>query len=217
MITIEYTSGSAELIKMDEYLEWYQNITAEDSKNMKIKLLKTIGGTPQTQTAEKTAIQTMFSYSGDSNFETELAKSVSLVRNFISYGESFNIPFKVGKWIPHVFAYLYLGNPEKGIIVVDPEKYLRYIPERDYSGMTLGQVRAEARIGAGDSELLIVPRECYEMTTGSARAALDKKREEADRLKQRMQDVKDAKEESLAAIKAEIEAKQAELCAKQKP
>lgn len=53
------------------------------------------------------------------------------------------------------------------------------------------------------------------LTLGDARAKLDEKRVEADQLKQRMQDVKDAKEESLASLRAEIEAMQAKLKSQQ--
>lgn len=206
------TKGSARLVNIEAYLNWIKKLTQEEVLAISKELLGA-NVVPGKAAPDVFAIRQMFdSWGWSPERQASIAEDL---RGFFSYGENLGMPFRVGKWIPNKYAFLYLGNPEIGVIVADPEKYLEYIPEKDYSDMTPAQVMASSQVESNAMSTSIIPKSFDGLTPGSVGAKLKKKRSDMDLLKKRMQDVKDANEESLIQLKREIEAKQAELQAKQ--
>jgi len=210
----EYSSGTAQLINMGSYIDWYRNLSEEDCENVRALLLKHMAGEIYRRTPETAALEDMFPHSR-ALIELSRSRALSKIQESLSYAESADMPFRVKRWVTNIYSFLYLGNPNTGFIVVEPEKYLKYIPEKDFTGMTPAQILAESQVEKDDMGMSIVPGNCDGLTVKGIQSVLSEKKSAVDQLKKQMQDVKDAKEKGLAALQAEIEAKQAELKKKQ--
>lgn len=206
------TKGSARLVNIEAYLDWIENLTQEGVQTIGKELLGA-NIAPGNTTPDVSAIRRMFdSWAWSPDRQASVARDL---RSFFSYGENLGMPFRVRKWITGKYAFLYLGNPEVGVIVANPEQYLEYIPEKDYSDMTPVQILASSQVEREAMSASIIPKGFDGLTPSKVGADLEKKKADMDLLKKRMQNVKDANEESLIQLKREIEAKQAELQAKQ--
>ena len=75
--------------------------------------------------------------------------AIARVQQFHLFSDEYGQPLKVGAWEDGKYAYLYLGNPGKGIIVPTPEKYLEYIPDADLSDVTPAELRAQLSVPMG--------------------------------------------------------------------
>lgn len=209
----EYKNGTARLIDIKAYLDWLEALSKDEVKAKGQELLRCVNREPGKTFPDESAIRQMFDpwiWSPD-----QQAKTRKEIEDFISYGKNLGMPFRVGRWVPSKYAFLYLGNPGTGVIIVNPEKYLEYVPEKDFSDMTPAQILASSHIERGDMSTSILPQNLDGLTPGRVGTELKKKKSDMDLLKKRMQDVRDASEESLIQLKREIEAKQAELQAKQ--
>lgn len=141
-------------------------------------------------------------------------RAIASVKRFATYEAAGN-PIQIGRWVKGVFAFLYLGNPEKGIVVPDPETYLEIIPGKDYSAISPAEMKQAL---PGESPNLILPvvkEQGTNLTNQELEAAKDCLSEKMEALKSEMDDVKGAKTEELAKMQAEIAAMQASLEAKQ--
>lgn len=76
-------------------------------------------------------------------------KEIDHIRQFHEFSVEYNQPLKVGIWVDNSYAYLYMGNPNRGIIVPTPEQYLEYIPEADLSEVTPVELRAQLSVPMG--------------------------------------------------------------------
>lgn len=141
-------------------------------------------------------------------------RALTKVNRFAQYAGAGN-PINVGRWVEGEYAYLYLGNPDKGIVVPEPEKYLEFIPGKDYSGITPAEMKRGLPNG---EENLILPSakgQPDSLTHQELESTRDSLTEKMESLKSDMEDVKEAKTGELAKMKAEIDAMKASLEAKQ--
>lgn len=141
-------------------------------------------------------------------------RALDKVRRFAAYNEAGN-PIHIGRWVPGVFAYLYLGNPDKGIVVPDPEKYVEIVPGKDYSGISPAEMK---RSLAGSSDNLILPAlkgQADSLTHQELEGQKETLESKMENLRSEIEDIKGAKSGELAEMKAEINAMKAKMEAKQ--
>lgn len=139
-------------------------------------------------------------------------RAIARVRRFAMYADEGN-PIYVGRWVERKYAYLYLGNPDKGIVIPEPEKYMRVVPGQDYSGIT--PVEMKQALSGGDNVMLPTLKGQAEWLTHQAleetKASLS---EQMKDIGSDIENVRNAKTGELAEMQAQIDAMMAELEAK---
>lgn len=215
--------GTAVMNDIDGYLEWYRGLDLPQSKEIRSTLVDTgpdkgkssIGAISQC-IVKAFQVTCWASYPPS---ETEEAKwpvqrdnVAQDIERFLRFAKDFNQPLQVGYWAEGVFAYLYLGNPDEGIIIVHPERYLTYVPPVDYSDMTPADVRTALNAPKSNSEKALVPENVEtSLTRNTLVSALESQEAEKKRLLQEIDDVKNAKTGELAELQAKINALRADL------
>lgn len=139
--------GTAIVTDIDGFLTWYRGLNLAESKDIRKRL---IDASPNKGKGYVDAIgrtiTKMFQVTSWASYppsETEEVKwpvqrdtVAQDIERFLRFAQDFNQPLQVGYWAKGIFAYLYLGNPNEGVIVAYPELYLTYVPAPDYSDMT---------------------------------------------------------------------------------
>ena len=160
--------GTATMTDIDGFLAWYRELNLAESKDIRKRL---IDASPDKGKGYVDAIgrtiAKMFQVTSWASYppsETEEAKwpiqrdaVAQDIERFLRFAQDFNQPLQVGYWAKGIFAYLYLGNPNEGVIVAYPELYLTYVPAPDYSDMTAADVRAALNTPRTRSEKTLVP------------------------------------------------------------
>ena len=215
--------GTATMTDIDGFLAWYRELNLAESKDIRKRL---IDASPDKGKGYVDAIgrtiAKMFQVTSWASYppsETEEAKwpiqrdaVAQDIERFLRFAQDFNQPLQVGYWAKGIFAYLYLGNPNEGVIVAYPELYLTYVPAPDYSDMTAADVRAALNTPRTRSEKTLVPENVEtNLTRNSLTSAMEKQKTEEQRLLQEIDDVKNARTKELAETQAKIAALQAEL------
>lgn len=215
--------GTATMTNIDGFLAWYRGLNLAESKDIRKRL---IDASPNKGKGYVDAIgQTitkMFQVTSWASYppsETEEAKwpvqreaVAQDIERFLRFAKDFNQTLQVGYWAKGVFAYLYLGNPNEGVIVAYPELYLTYIPAPDYSSMTAADVRAALNAPKSNSEKTLVPESMEaNLTRNTLTSAMEKQKAKEQQLLQQIDDVKNARTKELAETQAKIDALQAEL------
>lgn len=215
--------GTATMTDVDGFLAWYRGLNLAESKDIRKRLIDASPGKEKGYVdAIGRTITKMFqviSWASYPPSETEEAKwpiqrdaVVQDIERFLRFAQDFNQPLQVGYWAKGRFAYLYLGNPNEGVIVVYPELYLTYVPAPDYSDMTAANVRAVLNAPRTGSEKTLVPENVEaNLTRNSLTSAMEKQKAEEQQLLQEIDDVKNARTKELAETQAKIAALQAEL------
>ena len=215
--------GTATMTDIDGFLAWYRELNLAESKDIRKRL---IDASPDKGKGYVDAIgrtiAKMFQVTSWASYppsETEEAKwpiqrdaVAQDIERFLRFAQDFNQPLQVGYWAKGIFAYLYLGNPNEGVIVAYPELYLTYVPAPDYSDMTAADVRAALNTPRTRSEKTLVPENVEtNLTRNSLTSAMEKQKTEEQRLLQEIDDVKNARTKELAETQAKIAALHAEL------
>lgn len=215
--------GTATMTDIDGFLAWYRELNLAESKDIRKRL---IDASPDKGRGYVDAIgrtiTKMFqvtSWASHPPSETEEAKwpvqrdaVAQDIERFLRFAKDFNQTLQVGYWAKGIFAYLYLGNPNEGVIIAYPELYLTYVPAPDYSDMTAADVRAALNTPRTRSEKTLVPENMEaNLTRNSLTSAIEKQKTEEQRLLQEIDDVKNARTKELAETQAKIAALQAEL------
>jgi len=133
-------------------------------------------------------------------------------KRFKDFSEEFGQPFNVGCW-NEVFAYVYFGNPAKGIIVPDPDSYLHFEPFPDYSDISLPQLKARMNV-EGDidtSNWLPDNVSSREVTHNQVEKLHQQQLEAKEKLNEIAKQIKNCETKELAAMKAEMETLQANI------
>lgn len=215
--------GTAIMHDIDGFLAWYHGLNLAESKDIRQRLFDANPDKGKGYvSAIQQAITKMFKVTSWASYppsETEEAKwpvqrdaVAQDIERFLRFAEDFNQPLQVGYWAKGIFAYLYLGNPNEGIIVAYPELYLTYVPAPDYSDMTAVDVRAALNAPRSNSEKTLVPENVEaNLTRNSLTSAIEKQKAEEQQLMQQIDDVKNARTKELAETQAKIAALQAEL------
>lgn len=230
-----YTSGTARFKNMNALITWLENLDAEAAGEVCNRLLDVRKGAtrPGCSDAIQTAISDSYQVTGyvisapswasvGPNKEEKWAKqrttTVERLQKFYNYCTEFGQTPNVGFWAEGEYAFLYLGNPSSGIIVPEPEKYLEYIPQKDYSDMTPLQVREQLGIGqAGghsDMQSLVSAEVEASLTGADLNKRLDSQNQAIADIEQEMKDTREAKTGELAQLRMEMERIKAELDAK---
>lgn len=142
-------------------------------------------------------------------------KALLRIHNFYFYGET--QPLCIGKWIDGEFAFLHMGNPKKGIVIPDPEKYLLRVHGTDYSEVSPANL--SAALSAPDTPVapLLSAKDGFNNLTPKSLADEQKDLEaQMSDLRSEVDRVKEAKTGELAQMKAEIEKMQLALQEKQR-
>ena len=224
----EKKNGTARFIDFNTYLAWYSGIDTFDAANTIYKQLRDSTASqrePYRDSDIDHAIYEMFQpqggYGGFGRRTAEVAwqethqKEIDHIRQFHEFSVEYNQPLKVGIWVDNSYAYLYMGNPNRGIIVPTPEQYLEYIPEADLSEVTPVELRAQLSVPMGAEGQAIVPANQQMLLTGKGLAAkLEAHKSEIDKLKQEEDDIKHARSGELANLQAQIDALMSSLEAK---
>lgn len=215
---------TAKIINLEAYLAWYASLTYEQAK----ELCDTISATMPSYkwSPEKNALEKAFMVSTWVNcpvmetlqykWNTLNATTTAEYRNFFQFATDYDLNISIGCWVDNSYAYLYIGNPKKGVIILNPEKYLERIEPTDYSNLTPAQLRAQLGVSEtsqGDANL--VPAEARaSLTIAGTKEQLSEREEQLNALRQEIKKVENAETGELAEIKAAIEKMRQELADK---
>ena len=218
-------NGTARFTDFGAYLAWYSAFEQVDSTDAVYAQLRdaTASQREPCRTSDiDRAISEMFepqgSYGGFQSRTRAVAwqethqKAIARIRQFHEFSSEYGQPLKVGIWVDNSYAFLYLGNPSKGIIVPTPERYLEYIPEADLFEVTPAELRAMLSVPIGAEGQSIVPSNqqgC--LTEKGLSEKLEENKSEIDKLKQEAEDIENAKSGELAVLQAQIDTLMATL------
>lgn len=214
----EKYGGFANFKDFNSYLEWYSSLTTLEAADAAYKQLRDATAHQYNRyrpTEIDRAVDEMFQPQGgygglwrtkETAWEETHERAMAHIRNFYRFSTEYEQPLRVGTWIDDSYAYLHIGNPDKGIIVPTPEKYLEYTPEEDLSDVTPADLRARLSVPTGAEGQTIVPADQQGLLTRKGLSAeLELKMSEIERLKQEEEDVEEAKSAELAELKAQID------------
>lgn len=218
------TSGVAEFTDIDALCDYVDTLTVDEARKLNERLLgirKPIVP-PGWRDPIQSAIEEAFYVhrwqlgpdQGDRDWAKKKPVTVAACRRFYDYCVSFGQTPNVGFWAKGQYAYLYLGNREKGIVVPEPERFLRYIPDKDYSDMTPFQMRQQLGLSQDSGLQSLVPAEAESLTKSMLTEQLSDQESRLSDLKAEIDDVKNAKSGELAELRMQMERIQAELEAK---
>ena len=140
------------------------------------------------------------------------AECAKKYRTFISFSTEWHQNVNVGYWEDYEFAFLYYGAGNQGVLVPAPERYLEYIPPKDYSALTPEQIRLELSGATQENVFDLLPLDARDsVTAASIRNQLESEKIKLDALMAEMKDVENAANGELAVLKKEIEKKTQEL------
>lgn len=218
---------TAKVHNIEQYLKWYTSLSAEEAQATGDRLKKVVnpGYSPRV-IDEAAAIDRFFYVQGgyggpNSNNSREVkwvkqrVENADKLRQFLAFAEEFEQPLYIGKWFDGELAYVHMGNPSKGFVFCEPEKYVTRIPAKDYSDVTPASLRAA--LGStrqeGGSSLISAGAE-NSMTEAGLTEQLKAHEDAMAELEQALDDTKNARTGELAELKAQMDAIKAELDAK---
>lgn len=147
-------------------------------------------------------------------FRESIEKNCDKLKRFCSYAEEFGQVFSVGAWEPDG-AYLYLGNGSAGIFVPDPEKYLIFTPEQDFSNITVAEMRALTGVSLEDGQKSMVPVEVEDtLTQSSIQDSLSDCENQMEETKKELERVQKSEFPELKELEQRIQEMKRELDAK---
>lgn len=138
-------------------------------------------------------------------------RAMQKLQQYKTFHEDFEQPLNVGAWTD-AFAYLYFGNPDRGIVVPTPECFLEFIPTPDYDDIPIAQLSAGLGADTLEAGPAILPANAdWNTTKGTLRVSRQAREDELSALKAEIEKVKKAETPELAKIKAEIAELQSKL------
>lgn len=210
----------AKIHNFDRYISFYSDLSLEEAEELCYKFKAVVEKKPSSLHSQ---IDYFFGIQGGylsdrrwAVWSEQLTEKVNRLRQFVSFSEEFEQPLYVGAWYDENFAFLHMGNPEKGIIICHPEKYIDLIAPKDYSNITPAELRESLSAPRATDAREIIPVDAENsLTTQNLQSALTFNDNEISSLKQTMDDVRHAKTGELAELKAQIETMQNKLREKQ--
>lgn len=212
-----YTNGTVKVAgeMLSDYLTWYQSLSLDDAReyySICYQIKKDASKTAGVDLSEIGAYT--FNFNGlqtDELWKAHQTQIAEKTMQFFHFAAEFDQPIRVALWMKEA-AFLYIGNPQKGIIVMNPEKWgLTYVAEKDYSDMTAAQ--ALAAIG-GDTtcDMSLIPADARStLTQRNVKEQLSMQQDKIEKLRAEIKDTENAKTGELAALKAQIETLKQEL------
>ena len=145
--------GFADFKDLDGYLNWYSSCTYDEAKSLDIfnkdsqdkdsqdKDLKEILQNCKHEWFNLFKYKSTI-YGGEEYiaFKDMIKYNLVNLKQYCEFSDKYNQYFNVLIW-DSKNAYIYLGNPMRGIYVPNPELYLNYHPAVDYSSMTIADVK----------------------------------------------------------------------------
>lgn len=156
-----YNNGTVKVAKegVSAYLAWYRTLSMADAKEISDVCSRLTKEAAKNAGVDLYDIgRNTFSFFGhqtEENWEKQRASVSEKMLQFFHFAEEFEQPIRAALWSKEA-AFLYIGNPQKGIIVMEPEKYMTYTPDRDYSDLTPAQAMAELG-SAAVCDMSIIP------------------------------------------------------------
>lgn len=142
-------------------------------------------------------------------------KIIKRFQDFHFFSETYGQPLNVGFWQEKGFAFLYMGNSGRGIIVLNPEKYLSFEPVKDYSHISVGEIKA-IKAASNATENGLLPAEISEqLTTADIGVDLNQATQQLEDLTKQEKEVRHYETQELADMKAKIAAMEQDLRDKQ--
>lgn len=224
--------GTVKAKNMDSYYEWLSELSFDDGKKVSSKMEEAIKAHhPEKLTtarhsmilAEKRASH-LFDMEGGwaSHPETEtpgykwprhIAKRIEEFQQLFGFAQTFGQEVQAAEW-QEEYAIIYIGNPQASLFVVDPGKYLEFLPARSYEDISPAELKAQllpdAQANNPTAGIISVDGNMT-TTAGQAKNQLTKTEKEMQALEHEMEDVRGAKSGELAAMKAEIEAMKSKM------
>lgn len=218
---------------MAAYYEWLLALQYRDCEELRTRLWDAVckyhpekKDQPYRITPEREQIDHLFTLEGgwashpyketlEYKWPRHLQARADEYRQLFQFAETFNQDVLAAEWHPE-YAVIYIGNPEKGLVVPDPEKYLEFTPAPSFDDVSPAQLKAQLALdGKSSNATDIVPAaNGMTATTKSVKGELADAKTRLEDLENEMDDVKHAKTGELAEIQAKIEAMKADLEAK---
>lgn len=211
-----YNNGTVKVAKegVSAYLAWYHTLSMADAKEISDVCSRLTKEAAKNAGVDLYDIgRNTFSFFGhqtEENWEKQRASVSEKMLQFFRFAEDFEQPIRVALWSKEA-AFVYIGNPQKGIIVMEPEKYMTYTPDRDYSDLTPAQAMAELGSAAVCDMSIIPVGAGTALSQKTVKEQLSAHQSEIEKLKSEMKDVEGAKTGELAELTAQIEALKQEL------
>lgn len=229
------SQGTVKDKNMAAYYEWLRSITFDDTKELNSKVHVAIQEYhPEKQTAkrysmilaERSADQLFRIAGGWATYpETEtpeykwprhIVQRIEAYKQLFDFANNFGQNVQVAEWHEE-YAIVYIGNPEAGLLVIEPGKYLEFIPAQSYEDISPAELKAVLLPAdeRQDGSVGVIPvGGNMTITASQAKSQLEKAEKEAQTLANEIEDVRHAKSGELAVMKAEIEAMKAKMEAK---
>lgn len=149
----------------------------------------------------------------ESKWSRQREERISRVDRIYEFSSEFNQDICVYRWMDGVAALIYIGNAEKCVLVPYPEKFMEYIPEKDYSSVSPMELKRSFGLceGKASGNDLIPSNISAEISVADMRKMDAQQQKVLDDIQSEMDDVKKAASGELAALRMEIERKKLEL------
>lgn len=219
--------GNAKIKDLPAFLEWYRGLSIDDAEKVYNDLKKAMDteNIPemrnkyfpwQSENVDMFRVICWASYPPEETKEAkwpkQRAEKADAIERFMRYAIEFEHPLYVGEWVKDLFAFLYMGNPEQGVLIPYPERFLEFVPVVDYSGLTPGKVReALGAPRAGNAKSLVPEEVDAQLTTQALTSQLDAHRSAIAEKEQEIEATKKHQTKELAALQAQIDTLMAEL------
>lgn len=208
--------GTIRIISKDDLLTGCLAILYEEAKELYTKCAAKIAeekGRKQYTTAIDQALSETFPTNtgiwGEHERERwsqEWSEKVNKLKDFLRFSEEYELPLLAGAWYEGLFAYVYIGNSEKGVIIPYPERFLELIPDPDYSEMTPSQVRASLGVHRDPSGGELIPTDFEQsMTIESLNTQIGLQQGALNDMARLIDDAKHNRTKELAEIQAQMD------------
>lgn len=224
--------GTVKAKNMDAYYEWLTGLSFKDGQRIDSQMEEAIKAHhPEKLTTARHSIILVEKRAGHlfdleggwaSHPETEtpeykwprhIAKRIEEYKQLFGFAETFGQEVQVVEW-QEEYAIIYIGNPQAGLFVVEPGKYLEFLPARSYDNISPAELKAQllpASQADGTAAGVISVDSNMTTTTSQAKNQLAQAETKLRELEHEIENVRGAKSGELAAMKAEIEAMKAKM------
>ena len=212
--------GTANFYDRESYLSWYKELSAEES-DMLLKKIKVRGRGDRDHAASAVAADMFNTFEGlrsvvggeyiHVHWDGTKTEYIKKLRGFLDMSETYEIPLRVGEWYDGEYAFLYMGNPSKGIIVPSPEIYLSFSPDKDYRTMTPAQVRSTLLVSASAAQMDIVPADANLLSIDTVESQRSVYEDALAMANKELDAIRNCSTGELAQLKAEIDRMKAEM------
>ncbi len=231
-----HTIGTAKMSKFSEYINWYTSMSYETMNKIWENTRKHIYGVTEvssdirkiinkalSEAFECEHLRTWLSSTSaeqDADYMTEKCEknkktTLSSLKRFSQICSEYSQNPTVAVWEEDMYAYIHIGNAERGIIVIEPEKWLEYIPPVDYSHISPAQLLESAGCSDFSPVSSLVPVNASNITHAQLEDIAGENARGLEDIQREIEAVKNAETDELAEIQKIIREQQALLEKKQ--